>query len=72
MYYFDEEHIAEWLDLSKSPEGAQEYFDKYVYGVGGFDEYLELIGGSSKLNRLQKIEHLESPLVVPWAKKERR
>jgi 3-oxoacid CoA-transferase subunit A/glutaconate CoA-transferase subunit A len=72
MYYFDEEHIAEWLDLSKSPEGAQEYFDKYVYGVGGFDEYLELIGGSSKLNRLQKIEHLESPLVVPWAKKEKR
>jgi len=70
MYYFDEEHIAEWLKLSKTPEGVQEYFEKYVYGVDSFDEYLELIGGIEKIDYLKKVEHLEAPMVAPWAKKE--
>jgi 3-oxoacid CoA-transferase subunit A/glutaconate CoA-transferase subunit A len=70
MYYFDEEHLGEWLKLSKTPEGVQEYFEKYVYGVDSFDEYLELIGGIGKLDHLKKVEHLEAPMVAPWAKKE--
>jgi hypothetical protein len=30
--------------MSKTAEGAQEYLDKYVYGVKNHEEYLELIG----------------------------
>ena len=65
-YYFDEAHIGEWLRLSKTDAGAAEYFDKYVYGVEGFDEYLELVGGQEQLEYLRQVEHLEAPLRAPW------
>jgi acyl CoA:acetate/3-ketoacid CoA transferase alpha subunit len=44
MYGRDEPAIKEWVDMSKTAEGAQAYLDKYVYGVENHDEYLELIG----------------------------
>ena len=56
MYYFDEDHISEWLTLSKTSEGASEYMEKYVFGVKDFNEYLEKIGGMSKLNYLKNKE----------------
>jgi len=62
LYYFDEHHIANWLDLSKTQEGVGEYFDKYVYGVDTFDEYLKLIGGERTLEYLQKVEQLKIPM----------
>ena len=65
-YYFDEAHIGEWLRLSKTDEGAAEYFDKYVYGVEDFADYLELIGGLEQLEYLRQVEHLEAPLHAPW------
>jgi len=67
LYYSDEDHMAEWLRLSKTEQGAQQYFDKYVHGVKDFSQYLELIGGKKKLNQLQRIEHLQAPLRTPWA-----
>lgn len=67
LYYSDEEHMAEWLKLSKTDEGAQQYFKKYVYGVKNFEQYLELIGGRTKLNLLRQIERLRAPLKAPWA-----
>jgi acyl CoA:acetate/3-ketoacid CoA transferase alpha subunit len=70
LYFFDEEHIGEWLHMSKTPQGAQEYFDKYVHGVKDFDEYLELVGGLRKLQYLRQVEELRAPMVAPWAKKE--
>jgi len=30
--------------MSKTAEAAQEYLDKYVYGVKNHDEYLKMIG----------------------------
>jgi len=60
LYYFDEEQIAEWLRMSKSPEGAREYFDKYVYGTADFYQYLERIGGVRKLDYLRKVEQLRA------------
>ena len=30
--------------MSKTDQGAQEYLDKYVYGLKDHSEYLELIG----------------------------
>ncbi|MFO7992365.1 MAG: CoA-transferase [Thermoplasmata archaeon] len=66
QYFFDEEHIAEWLKLSKTEEGAEEYFDKYVYGTKNFEEYLELIGGEETLKYLQEVERYEKPMKAPW------
>ena len=68
MYYFDEEHIGEWLKLSKTDEGVKEYLDKYVFGVETFEEYLELIGGVKKLNYLRRLEFLRERFYAPWAK----
>ena len=66
LYYSDEDHMAEWLRLSKTDEGAEQYFAKYVYGVRSFEEYVELIGGRTTLNRLQRVEQLRAPLKTPW------
>jgi 3-oxoacid CoA-transferase subunit A/glutaconate CoA-transferase subunit A len=55
-YFFDEAHIGEWLSLSKTPAGAQEYLDKYVYGPANFEGYLELVGGQERMQALAKIE----------------
>lgn len=68
LYFFDEEHIAEWLDLSQTPEGASEYFEQYVYSVPGFDAYLERVGGACKLDYLQRVEQFKAPMVAPWRK----
>lgn len=70
QYFFDEHHIGEWLKMSKSDEGAKEYFDKYVYGVKDFEEYLEKAGGVRMLNRLKRVEHLAESMTAPWLKKE--
>jgi glutaconate CoA-transferase subunit A len=67
LYYSDEEHMAQWLRLSKTEAGAKAYFDKYVYGVNDFDEYVELVGGQAKMKRLRDIELLKAPTEAPWA-----
>ena len=67
-YYFDEVHIGEWLKVSKSDEGAKEYFDKYVFGVKDYFEYLELNGGLEKMFYLKKVEEMRAPLNAPWIK----
>jgi acyl CoA:acetate/3-ketoacid CoA transferase alpha subunit len=68
IYYYDEEHIAEWLKLSKTQEGIDEYLNKYVYGIDSFDQYLELCGGISKLDYLKKREFYKEPITAPWRK----
>ena len=62
QYYFDEDHIREWLTLSKTDEGVGEYMEKYVFGVKDFEGYLERAGGLRKLNRLKQIEQLRVPI----------
>ncbi len=66
LYYSDEEHMAEWLKLSRSEGGVQEYLDKYIYGVENKEEYLERIGGLEKMVYLARLENLEVPLRAPW------
>ena len=68
MYYYDEEHIAEWLSLSETQEGVDEYLRKFVFGVDSFDNYLELCGGMKKLDYLKRREFLKEPMVAPWRK----
>jgi acyl CoA:acetate/3-ketoacid CoA transferase alpha subunit len=67
-YYYDEDHISEWLSLSKTDEGVQQYLDKYVFSVKDFDEYLELCGGIKKMNYLKRREFLREPMTAPWRK----
>jgi acyl CoA:acetate/3-ketoacid CoA transferase alpha subunit len=68
MYYYDEEHIAEWLTLSKTPQGVDRYFNKYVFGVDSFTDYIELCGSKKKLDYLKGREFLKEPMVAPWRK----
>ena len=69
LYYSDEEHMAEWLALSRSEAGVNQYLDKYVYPVEDFAEYIALVGGENKLGYLRRLERLEEPLSAPWAKR---
>lgn len=71
LYFFDEEHIGEWLAMSRSPEGAAEYFDRYVHGVADFAAYLELVGGPERMAHLADVEHLRAPMTAPWLKGKR-
>jgi glutaconate CoA-transferase subunit A len=44
VYGRDEQAIREWVEASKTVEGAQAYLDKYVYSVKNHEEYLKLVG----------------------------
>jgi acyl CoA:acetate/3-ketoacid CoA transferase alpha subunit len=68
LYYYDEEHIAEWLSLSKTHHGVDSYFNKYVFGVDSFADYIKLCGGKKKLDYLKRRESLKEPMVAPWRK----
>jgi acyl CoA:acetate/3-ketoacid CoA transferase alpha subunit len=69
LYYSDEEHMAEWLTMSRTDEGVQEYMDKYVHSVEDFLGYIELVGGEEKMDYLRRLEKLEVPLEAPWARR---
>lgn len=68
QYFFDEDHIREWLSESATEEGVQRYLQKYVYGVKEFSEYLKLVGGSDKMEQLARIERFEEQMTAPWLK----
>jgi 3-oxoacid CoA-transferase subunit A/glutaconate CoA-transferase subunit A len=59
LYFFDEDHIGEWRTLSRTEEGAQAYLDKYVFGLPDFAAYLELVGGTPRMEKLRRLELLE-------------
>jgi glutaconate CoA-transferase subunit A len=54
VYERDEPHIKDWVQASKTPETAQTYLDKYIYGVKDHQEYLDLIGAE----RLQLLKDM--------------
>jgi 3-oxoacid CoA-transferase subunit A/glutaconate CoA-transferase subunit A len=58
-YYFDEDHIRRWLSQSRTPEGASEYFEEFVFGTPDSEAYLQKIGGSARLEYLRKVELLQ-------------
>jgi len=53
-YAYDREHISEYMkSAGESAEAFKErYLNKYVYGVKSPEEYLEMIGGKAKIDRL--------------------
>jgi acyl CoA:acetate/3-ketoacid CoA transferase alpha subunit len=58
-YYFDEEHIAHWLEVSKTAEGVEQYFNEYVFGVPNYEAYLEKVGGEHLLAHLKRVMNLQ-------------
>ena len=72
LYYFDEQHIGEWLRLSRTDAGVIDYLNRYVHGVDSFEAYLDLIGGKGQLEYLRQVEHLEAPLEAPWLEEKRK
>ncbi len=66
LYFFDEEHIGEWLRLSRTAEGTEEYFQRYVFDTGDFCHYLEQVGGVRKLSYLKRVERLQERMQAPW------
>ncbi|MFB6131815.1 MAG: CoA transferase subunit A [Halanaeroarchaeum sp.] len=65
-YYFDEHHLAEWIEMNQSEEGVEEYLEEYIHSVDSWDEYLEKIGGEEKLAELEAIEKYEQKAEYPW------
>lgn len=61
LYWFDEDVIGEWLRVSRTDEGVEEYLKKYVYDTNSFDEYLEVCGGIKMLNYLKRREIYHEP-----------
>jgi len=57
-YFSDEDHLAQWLEAEKDPEGFRKFLDRYIYGVSCFEEYLERCGGMKRLKELRKLETL--------------
>ena len=73
LYFFDEAHIGEWLELAKTPEGAERSnFNKYVYGVRDFFEYLELVGGVRQLDYLKRVKQSQRTHASALAQEERK
>jgi hypothetical protein len=68
LYFFDEAHIGEWLDLSRTSEGCKSYFDTYVYSKKDFSDYLESVGGQETMAYLADVEHFRKPMRAPWLK----
>jgi len=72
QYFFDEDHISEWLKISKTDEGVENYLKKYVFSTNDFKDYLKLIGGKNKLEKLRKIEQLKVSMSAPWIEKKEK
>ena len=69
LYYSDEEHMAEWLSLTRTEEGIREYLERYIFSVEAFSEYLELVGGEDKMGYLRRLEMMEAPMKAPWSRR---
>lgn len=55
MYAYDREHVSEYMKAARQNTEVfkRDYLDRYVFGVAKQEDYLELIGGKAKLERLQ-------------------
>ena len=53
VYDYDREHLTEYASMARTPDGMQEYLDRYVRGVKDFSAYLEAVGGLEKMIRIK-------------------
>jgi len=59
LYERDDVVFREWIEASKTPEGAQAYLDKYVHNVKDHQAYLELIGKAQLEQLVEQRERRE-------------
>jgi acyl CoA:acetate/3-ketoacid CoA transferase len=52
-YDFDADHLRLYSEMTKTPEGTQEYLDTYVYGTKNYWEYLDKVGGLKQLDAMK-------------------
>jgi glutaconate CoA-transferase subunit A len=58
-YFSDEEHLRAWLEAEKDEAQFDAFLQKYIYGVPGFDEYVQLCGGEKRMGDLRTLELLQ-------------
>jgi len=58
-YFSDEDHLREWLTVEKDEAQFEAFLQKYIYGVRDFSEYVELCGGSKRIEELRAVELLQ-------------
>jgi acyl CoA:acetate/3-ketoacid CoA transferase alpha subunit len=59
MYYVDISHMKQYVSAARDQSTLDEYYNKYIFSVESFDEYLEKIGGKKRLKYLEDLEHLK-------------
>jgi acyl CoA:acetate/3-ketoacid CoA transferase alpha subunit len=59
MYYVDINHMKEYISAARDQAGLDKYYNKHIFGVEHFKEYLKTIGGKKKLKYLEDLEHLK-------------
>jgi glutaconate CoA-transferase subunit A len=55
-YFSDEEHLAAWLEAEKSDETLEAFLQEHIYGVPGFEDYLQVCGGLGRMRVLREKE----------------
>ena len=58
-YFSDEKHLLAWLAAEKDEAEFDAFLQTHVYGVSDFAEYVELCGGSKRMDELRALERLE-------------
>jgi glutaconate CoA-transferase subunit A len=57
-YFSDESHLRAWLEAERDLAHFRVFLDKYIYGVRGFDEYIQRCGGMEHMQQLRRQELL--------------
>lgn len=65
-YYWDEDHLYEFLKVTENEEGAREYIKKYIIDSKDYWDYLENKVGLKKLKMLEDIEEGFMEPEYPW------
>jgi glutaconate CoA-transferase subunit A len=55
-YFSDEEHLAAWLEAEKTEETLEAFLQEHIYGVSGFEAYLQGCGGAGRMRELREKE----------------
>jgi glutaconate CoA-transferase subunit A len=56
LYYSDEQHLRQWLEAEKDPGTFAEFVDRHIRDTRDFQEYLDLCGGTERMEALRRQE----------------
>ena len=55
-YFSDERHIRQWLEAEADPNTHLQFLNDHLFGPRDFTEYLELCGGTARMEELRREE----------------